>query len=154
MVKIGNGKCVVYNIGEEDLFFDTLVSSSEAVFMWRECVDVLGIANMMQMEIEVNVYNPVREEVEETQIYKPDPMFPWKNYDDNKPIGYKYEKMKLINYKNSHFNLIVGKDSALVSDINVVNDEDEEVEEFVHCAQGCPMDTVTNTSVIEENKTE
>ena len=79
-----------------------------------------GQASILNSQ-KVYVYNKVTGKVEETQIYKPDPSFPWKKEDANKPNDNKYEKMKLINYKNSHFNLIVGRDSALLSKINISN---------------------------------
>ena len=60
--------------------------------MWRESVDVLGIANLTQMEIEVDIYNNVTGKVEEIQNYKPDPIFPWKVEDANKPNGNNYKK--------------------------------------------------------------
>ena len=106
------GEKKMYRKGEQNKFFDTLVESHEASFMWRESVDVNAMANFANMEIEIDIYNPKTGLVEATQSYKPDEDFPWNENEANKPIDHKYEKMKMINYKNTHFNLIVDTNSA------------------------------------------
>ena len=106
----------VFEAGDEDKFFDTLVSSPEASYMWRESHDLIALANFTNMEVEVVVYDQETKLVEEpTQQYKPDPEFPWNKDDANAPNDNHYPKMKLINYENCHFNLIVREDHPLVS---------------------------------------
>ena len=48
------------------------------------------------------------------QLYKPDPEFPFLEGDANAPNNNNYQPMKLLNYKNCHFNLIVNKEHMLV----------------------------------------
>ena len=82
---------------------------------------MIGLTNFTQMEVEVNVYNSETETVQ-TQIYKPDPEFPWSDNDANAPNTNHYEKMTLINYENVHFNLIVKRDHPLILPNNNVPD--------------------------------
>ena len=46
--------------------------------------------------------------------YKAYPEFPWLEGDANAPNINNYQPMKLLNYKNCHFNLIVNKQHMLV----------------------------------------
>ena len=113
-ITIAGGKRVVCKEGEEDKFFDTLVSSREASYIWRESHDMVALANFTQMDVEVVVYDQKTGIVEEpNQLYKPDPNFPWKKEDANAPNDNKYEKMVLLNYKNCHFNLIIKESHPL-----------------------------------------
>ena len=47
----------MFEEGEEDKFFDILVSYSEASYMWRESHDMIDLANFTHMEVEVIVYD-------------------------------------------------------------------------------------------------
>ena len=112
-VTVSGGLLRTFDKGEEDDFFDYLLESPEASFMWRESADMIGLTNFTQMEVEVNVYNTKTDRVT-TQIYKPDPEFPWNSDDANSPNIDNYEKMTLLNYENVHFNLIVKRDHPLL----------------------------------------
>ena len=112
----------VFEEGEEDKFFDTLVSSSEASYMWRESHDMIALSNFTNMEVEVIVYDQETKVIEEpVQQYKPDHEFPWKEEDANAPNENNYQKMKLLNYKNCHFNLIVKEDHPLITSSSDTN---------------------------------
>ena len=103
-VTLAGGEIKVFQEGDEDNFFDTLVSSPEASYIWRESHDMLALANFTKMDVEVIVYDQETETVEEPiQQYKPDPDFPWKQEDANRPNNNNYEKMKLLNYKKLPF---------------------------------------------------
>ena len=112
-ITVAGGQRKTFDIGEENDFFDYLVESPQASFIWRESADMIGLTNFTQMEIEVVVYNQITDKVEETQVYNPD--FCWSNGDANAPNRNKYPKMRLINYKNVHFNLILHKNYPLLS---------------------------------------
>ena len=113
----GGGERQVFEEGEEDKFFNTLVTSSAASYMWRESHDMIALSNFTNMEVEVIVYDQKTNKIEEpSQQYKPDPEFPWNKDDANSPNeNNQYNKMRLLNYKNCHFNLIVRDDHPLVS---------------------------------------
>ena len=112
---IAGGEMRVFDEGEENAFFDMLVTSPEACYMWRGSADIIGVTNFMQMSREVTVYNQHTNQVEEIQKYEPDLNFPWKQEDANAPKLNQYSEMKLLNYKNTHFDLIVHKDHPLLS---------------------------------------
>ena len=58
------------------------MASPDATYMWRGSADLIAIANLTKMEVEVVVYNQQTKVVEiPTQQYKPDPKFPWKKDD-------------------------------------------------------------------------
>ena len=71
---------------------------------------------MTQLPIEVTVYNNEKELVEIVQTFEPTPNFPWKENDAMKPYTqrYKRQNMKLINYKNLHFNLFADENYEIV----------------------------------------
>ena len=101
---------------DEDKFFDTLVSSPGASNMWKAIIDMITLANFTNMEIEVWVYDHNTVQLEEPpQTYKPDPELPWKQEDTNSLNYNRYEKMKLWNWKNSHFNLIIKANNPLMN---------------------------------------
>ena len=54
---IAGGERRVFDEGEENAFFDMLVTSPEACYMWRGSADIIGATNFTQMSIEVTVYN-------------------------------------------------------------------------------------------------
>ena len=83
-ITVSGGLLRTFDTGEEDEFFDYLVESPEASYMWRESADMIGLTNFTQMEVEVNVYNTKNETVQ-TQVYKPDPNFPWSYNDGDAP---------------------------------------------------------------------
>ena len=56
--------------------------------------------------------------VEEIHKYEPDPSFPWKAEDANAPQQNHYADMKLLNYKNTHFDLIVNQGHPLLGQEN------------------------------------
>ena len=82
---------------------------------------MIGLTNFTQMEVEVNVYNNETKTVQ-TQVYKPDPEFPWSCNDANAANKNKYEKMTLINYENVHFNLIIKSYHPLIMKSNKLPD--------------------------------
>ena len=122
-VTVGNGKILNFEEGEEDKFFDTLVESVECSFMWRGCVDVIAMCNLTQLKVEIDIFDPKTDKVIERQSYEPDSDFPWLDEDANKPsklfANQNITKIKMINYKDSHFNLIIEKDHPLLSKTNV-----------------------------------
>ena len=69
--------------GEEDLFFDWLVESTDAIYMWRGCVDIIGLCNICQMDIYCIVY--MDGAPPEVRHFSPDPDFPWSDDDNLKP---------------------------------------------------------------------
>ena len=76
-ITIGGGEVIHFDEGEEENFFNMLVTSPQASFMWRESSDLIGLSNFTKMDINVTVYNNENSIVEITQEYKPDPAFPW-----------------------------------------------------------------------------
>ena len=122
-VTIGNGKVLSFEEGEEDNFFDTLVESKECSFMWRGCVDVVAMCNLTRLNVDIDIFDLATGKVVERQSYKPDEDFPWLEEDANKPSklfsNQNISNMKLINYKDSHFNLIAEKDHLLISKSNI-----------------------------------
>ena len=122
-VTVGNGKVLRFEEGEENKFFDTLVESKECSFMWRGCVDIVAMCNMTQLKVDIDIFDPATGKVVERQSYEPDTDFPWLEEDANKPSklfsNQNIGKMKMINYKDSHFNLIIEKDNLLLSKTNL-----------------------------------
>ena len=97
-----------------DDYFDWLQESKEAAFMWRGCIDVMGICNMAQMNIDIVIH----ENGQKAQLrsFEPDINFPWKEEDPMKPLNpgkRKQDKMTVLNWKDVHYNLIVSKDHML-----------------------------------------
>ena len=117
-ITIAGGERIVYDEGEENDFFDMLVTSPEACFMWRGSADVIGLTNFTNMKIEIAIYNQDTNTVEEIQKYEPDLKFPWKSEDANAPRNNNYPDMKLLNYKNTHFDLIVNQGHPLLGQEN------------------------------------
>ena len=56
-ITVSGGHLKTFDTGEEDEFFDYLMESPEASYMWRESADMIALTNFIQMEVEVNVYN-------------------------------------------------------------------------------------------------
>ena len=82
--------------------------------MWRNCVDIMALSNMAHMDIDVVVYE--RGSKPDMFVFKPDPEFPWKQEDKMKPTDVsvkKQGKMTILNWKNVHYNLIVGPNHML-----------------------------------------
>ena len=82
--------------------------------MWRGCVDVMAIANMANMDIDVIVYEDGSEP--ELTHFQPDQKFPWKQEDPRKRINGQEKlqgKMTVLNWKNIPYNLIVGPSHIL-----------------------------------------
>ena len=115
------GERRIYDEGEENEFFEMLVTSPEACFMWRGSADVIALADFTQMKIEIAVYNQHTDKVEQIQNYEPDLGFPWKPEDANAPRQNNYSGMKLLNYKNTHFDLIVKKGHSLLCQVPLDN---------------------------------
>ena len=95
-------------------YFDWLQDSSKAAFMWRGCTDIIATCNMAHMEVDVIVYEEGLKP--ELFSFKPDPDFPWKEEDKMKPERphkMKQGKMTVLNWKNVHYNLIVGPNHML-----------------------------------------
>ena len=118
---VAGGLQKTFELGEENDFFDYLLVSPLASFKWRDSADMIGLTNFTQMDIEVTVYDQSTDRVQEIQLYKPDPEFVWKNGDGNAPNKNQYKKMRLINYKNVHFNLILEKYHPLLSPQPILN---------------------------------
>ena len=109
-----NGETKYFEKGQEQEFFDWLLEAPEAAFMWRGCTDMLGLANMIRMDIDCIVHV----QGTEPQVYhfSPDPDFPFLDEDKMKPLDPTKRlqpKMTVLNYKDNHYNLIVEKDSML-----------------------------------------
>ena len=69
---------------------------------------------MANMDIDVIVHEQGLKP--EKFSFKPDPKFPWKKEDKMKPIDVNVQqlgKMTVLNWKNIHFNLIVGPNHML-----------------------------------------
>ena len=117
------GKRVRFKKGEEDGFFDTLdlVFSQEMSFMWSNGFDIQALTDMTNISIEVTLFDPETNLVKNVQTFEPSPNFPCKENDSMKPKVQKYKQnmIKLLNYTNLYFNLIVG--------------EDDEKEGFTNC---------------------
>ena len=65
-------------------YFDWLQESQNAAYMWRGCVDVMAIANMANMDIDMIVYEDGSEP--NLRHFQPDQEFPWNQEDPRKPI--------------------------------------------------------------------
>ena len=78
-----NGQTKTFAKGEEQGFFDWLIEDPSAVYMWRNCMDILAVSNMLRMEIDCIVL----EEGSVPEVYKfsPDPDFPFLIEDKSKP---------------------------------------------------------------------
>ena len=102
---------------------------------------------MTNISIEVTLFDPETNLVESVQTFEPSPNFPWKENDSMKPNIQKYKRnmIKLLNYKNQHFNLIVGEDdeivnmlvpkkkvSQAVNDENVQKDDNHALKDLTH----------------------
>ena len=164
-VTIGiGGKTIEFEEGEEDSFFDTLVSSQEMSFMWRNGLDVQALSDMSKMPIECYIYNSETESVEETQYFKPHVNFPWKENDPIKPLehNFKREKMKLINYKNVHFNLIVDENDAVVTSlvpdtkptevVSQIKNKDEEKHQIKELTKKLKYSEESKDKVVKDHK--
>ena len=95
-------------------YFNWLQESHEAAFMWRGCVDVIATCNMTNMDIDMIIYEEGK--APEKQIFKPDHKFPWREDDPMKPLNWPemtQGKMTVLNWKDMHFNLIVGPQDML-----------------------------------------
>ena len=51
------GETKTFDNGEENDFFDWLLQSKKAIYLWRGCVDVMAIAVMFQMDIDCIIYS-------------------------------------------------------------------------------------------------
>ena len=78
------------------------------------------------MKIEIAIYNLNTDQVEAIPKYEPDLDFPWKPEDANAPKLNNYPDMKLLNYKNTHFDLIVQKGHPLLEQVPVESRENVE----------------------------
>ena len=95
-------------------YFDWLQESKKAAFMWSSCVDVMAVSNMAHMDIDIIVHEEGK--IPYINSFKEDPDFPWLDDDPMKPNSThnnKQGKMTVLNWKNVHFNLIVGKNHML-----------------------------------------
>ena len=110
------GKVIRFEKGEEDSFFNMLVSSQEMSFMWRNGFDLQALTDMTNMPIEVTLFDTETNTVENVQTFQPTPNFPWSENDPTKPTNQKFHRkiMKLLNYKNMHFNLIIDENDEIV----------------------------------------
>ena len=109
-----NGQEKIFNKGQEQDFFDWLAEAPEAAFMWRGCVDIIGLSNMFRMDIDCIVHLDGTEP--QIHHFSPDPDFPFMDEDIMKPKDLTMRlqsKMTILNYKDNHFNLIIDKNSML-----------------------------------------
>ena len=115
-VTIGiKGESKTFQKGEENEFFDWLVVAKKGIYIWRNCIDIIALCNLEKMEIDVVVLDEDQSKVEIFN-FKPDEQFKWKEEDrakPNFPEERRNGKMTVLNYKNSHFNLIVQRDHML-----------------------------------------
>ena len=118
-ITIAGGERMVFDEGEENHFFEMLVASPEASYMWRGSADIIALTNFTQMKIEIAIFNQHTEKVDEVQKYEPDLNFPWKEGDANAPKLNQYLDMKLLNYKNTHFDLIVKRGHPLLGQLHL-----------------------------------
>ena len=103
---------MVFKEGEDEKFFDFIVSSKEASNIWRESHAMVPLAYFTQMDVEVEVvaYHQKNNMVEEPkQLFKPDTNFPWKREDSNATFDRYYEKNLLLDCKNCHFILLLNE---------------------------------------------
>ena len=97
-----------------DEYFDWLMESKRSTYMWRGCVDAIALSNMMNIDIDILIHEEGKNP--EIKSYKPDPEFPWKQDDLMRMLTVnkiKQGKMVVLNWKNTHFNLIVGPQHML-----------------------------------------
>ena len=76
---------------------------------------------MTQLNIDIIVHEEGKEPT--INAFKPDPMFPWQEDDNMKPTITNIdvrEKMTILNWKNTHFNLVVGPEHML-SQVGSIN---------------------------------
>ena len=95
-------------------YFNWLQESHEAAFMWRGCVDVIAMCNMANMDIDMIIHEEGK--TPEKQLFRPDHKFPWREDDPMKPPNWPVMtqgKITVLNWKNMHFNLIVGPQHML-----------------------------------------
>ena len=108
------GETKIFPKGQEQEFFDWLMSSPGAVYMWRGCLDIIALSNMLRMDVDCIVHE--EGSVPEVYHFSPDLKFPFNDEDILKPKNpeeLKYPKMTVLNYKNNHYNLIVDKNSMV-----------------------------------------
>ena len=82
--------------------------------MWRGCVDIIALTHMFQMDTDCIVY--LEGTIPEVKRFCPDPEFPWKEDDKTRhtnPKSRLHPKMTVLNYKDTHFNLVVEKNSMI-----------------------------------------
>ena len=110
------GKTKTFLKGQEQEYFDWLVGSLDAVFMWRGCLDIIALSNMLRMEVDCIVHQ--EGSVPEVYHFCPDRKFPFLDEDKSKPKNPEaimHPKMTILNYKDNHFNLIVEKNSMIAN---------------------------------------
>ena len=61
--------------------------------MWRNGFDIQALTDMTNMPIEVTLFDPDTNLVENVQTFEPNPNFPWKENDSMKPLAQKYKKI-------------------------------------------------------------
>ena len=109
------GETKTFKKGQENEFFDWLVEARKGILMWRNCVDVVALCNLIKTDIDIVVLDQGQSTVEKFS-FKPDDKFKWDKEDRFKP-NFEGErlngKMTILNYKNTHFNLIITKKHAL-----------------------------------------
>ena len=139
-------------------------------FMWRDGFDIQALTDMTQLPIEVTVYNNETNLVENVQTFEPTPNFPWNENDAMRPTTQKFKRntMKLINYKNQHFNLIVDENDEIVKMLvpkgshlqddkngetgNIVTPEVKELSERLKIAEKSNKDLKEKLKVSEDSK--
>ena len=70
---------------------------------------MIAMSNMANVEIKVIIYEEGKQP--EIQLYEPDPKFPWKQENPMRMLSEKKIKQGqiiVLNWKNTHFHLIVG----------------------------------------------
>ena len=77
-------------------------------------MNIIAISNMLQIDVDVIVY--LDGQIPEVKRFCPDSEFAWKDCDNDKPVKQNagaYPNMTVLNYKGTHFNLVVEKNSII-----------------------------------------
>ena len=105
-VKLGRGG-ETRTFEKSDDFFNWLEGSEEATYLWRGCLDLMAVSNMLHMNIDLVLYEEGKKP--DLVVFKPDLDFPWIESDPMKPGN----KMIVLNWKDLHYNLIVSPNHML-----------------------------------------
>ena len=77
-------------------------------------MDIIALTNCLQMDVDCIIYKDGN--MPEVRHFSPDPDFPWNKTDLRKPENPTFRmhpKMTVLNYKDTHFNLVIEKESMI-----------------------------------------